>query len=78
MKLVDLMKTHFAYAEDIRDVIVNGDIVTLHDRAAALSRPVVVEGLPIIWTEQLDALRLSASLYANFNGRRPATPPSDL
>jgi cytochrome c553 len=59
--LSDLMKTHFATAEDMRDAIVNGDVVTLHSRAKSLSEPVAVSDLPQKWGDHLDAMRVRAS-----------------
>ena len=60
IKLADLMKTHFAIAADMRDAIVNGDVVTLHERAKTLSQPVAVSDLPETWAEHLDGMRARA------------------
>ena len=60
VQLAEFMKTHFAHAEDMRDAIVNGDFVTLHDRARALAEPVPVADLPEAWDEHLGAIRATA------------------
>ena len=73
VKLADLMKTHFTHAEDMRDAIVNGDIVTLHNGAEAISAPVKVVDLPNNWSEHLDGMRASAKkIDGEFNIDRAA------
>ena len=61
LTLSELMKTHFAFAEDMRDAIVNGDVVSLHQSAKQLSKPVPVKDLPDQWKAYLDGMRAAAA-----------------
>lgn len=71
--LADLMKTHFTHAEDMRDAIVNGDFVSLHNGAQAISKPLRVADLPNRWSEHLDGMRASArKIDGEFNIERAA------
>jgi hypothetical protein len=73
VKLADLRKTHFTHAEDVRDAILNGDFVSLHNGAKARSAPVIVADLPNKWSRHLDGMRASASkIDGEFNIARAA------
>lgn len=77
--LAELMKVHFVHAEDMRDALVNGDVVNLHARAKSLSQSVEIRDLPPAYREHLDAMRAAAArIDGEYDIRQAARRFADL
>ena len=77
--LAELMKTHYALAQDIRDALINGYVVSLYDHATELANPVPVSNLPDAWAPHLDSMRSAAKrLIGKYRSAKAASGFADL